>query len=392
MESPMSVRSTVISIRATVWLGVSVATLGGTGAFQPVRSQEVRLGDPSWTSNKKFTAVHSIRALDDGVIVADRTEGLLFLEWDGTEARPAARTGEGPGEMEGVGSVFPLRADSTLFVDAITRRWLLFKGSEVVETVTGRSVINRHMLPEIVGVDAGSHVVGEATFTIPRDGTPGYPDSVFLIMGDRARESLDTIARLPGDADGHQAMVEGIAMYPWWVGANPLSTRPQAVVYSDGTTAVVWHDPYHVRWRRPDGQWSVGPSIEFERTRVDRETKCFTMRNYFGVDRPNCDPSILSGWPETLPPFLPRPASQVPVVFAAPDGGVLVWRTPRAGENRPRYDLINSEGRREGVLVLQPNETIVSLAADAVFSVMEDEWGLQTLRRYPLSALGLSRE
>ncbi len=388
----MSARRTLISIRASVWLGLSVAMLCGAGTIHPVSSQEVGLGHPTWISAKKFTAVHSIRALEHGVIVADRTEGLLFLEWDGTEARSAARTGEGPGEMEGVGSVFPLRADSTLFVDAITRRWLLFKGSEVVETVTGRSFINRHMLPEIVGVDAGSHVVGEATYTIPRDGTPGFPDSVFLIMGDRAQESLDTIARLPGDGDGHQAMVEGIAMYPWWVGANPLSTRPHAVVYPDGTTAVVWHDPYHVRWRGPNGQWSVGPSIGTERTRVDRETKCFTMRNYFGVELPNCDPSILSGWPETLPPFLPRPASQIPVAFATPDGGVLVWRTPRAGEDRRRYDLINSEGRREGVLVLQPNETIVSVADNTVYSVMEDEWGLQTLRRYPWSALGASRD
>ena len=71
---------------------------------------------------------------------------------------------------------------------------------------------------------------------------------------------------------------------------------------------------------------------------------------------------------------------------AAPDGSLLVHRTPTAEAPENRYDVVNRHGELEAVIRMSADHTIVGFGRSSLFIVHEDEMDLLTLSRHPWPA------
>lgn len=113
-----------------------VALVLGLGS--PLGAQNILqldLGRPTGTLSRGFTTVTSVRELDDGtLLVADRSEGTItHIGWNQTsEPTVIGNEGNGPGDIRGVGWLYPLSGDSTLFTDSYHSRWNILVGAEIV--------------------------------------------------------------------------------------------------------------------------------------------------------------------------------------------------------------------------------------------------------------------
>ncbi|HEX7049808.1 MAG TPA: hypothetical protein VF188_06300 [Longimicrobiales bacterium] len=360
----------------------ATAIATGTAA----RGQEphrIRLRPPDWVAGVEFTKITSVRELSDGILVGDALEDrLVFLDWHSGAATEIGRVGPGPGEYRGVGRLYPLPADSTLFVDSYSWRWNLLAGPLIVSTIGENRVLNRLLGRHLSGLDARGRVVGRGRLRRSDvRARRGAPDSVPLLMGQRASEHLDTIAQLDAlDRSGATRLPARDGLLPALIGNNPLASQDEALLFLDGWVAIARTEPYRVDWRSPDGRRMQGPALPFDRIEVDRREKCAAIERLFRGRR-RCEPSILPGWPETVPPFLPDP--RVPVLFAAPDGAVVITRAPTADSRGHRYDVVDRKGRLVGVIQLPAEVRLIGFGPHSVYTVLTDSLDLQTLRRHP---------
>jgi hypothetical protein len=270
-------------------------------------------------------------------------------------------------------------------LDSHEGRWLVLHQNQIVKTVSEFEVIPRTLRTLLLGADTLGHVFGESWLWTPKRarGPPAAPDSVFLLLGDRATERIDTIARFRGEDQEGAAIVRMVRGYPLVVPNNPLASRDLGVVFPDGWVALVRHDPYRVDWRRPDSSWITGGPLPFKRIPVDRADQCAAMERLLEEER-ECDPRLLPGWPDVLPPFV-REHVHTPVVFTVPDGRVVIQRTPSRDAPGTRYDVVDRNSRLDAVIRLDPGEQLVRIAPSFLFTLTTDEFDLQTLRRRPWS-------
>lgn len=169
---------------------------------------------------------------------------------------------------------------------------------------------------------------------------------------------------------------------------NPLAAQDLALLFPDAWLAVVYHEPYRVDWRSPDGSWVRGSPLPFERTPLTRSERCAALQRRFGVLPQSCDHASVPNWPDVVPAFLPitkptmsAPAS--PTLFAAPDGRLVIRRTPLASSPSNRYDVIDRFGTLPMVLVLPANEAIIGFGAGSIYVITTDQNDLQWIRRHP---------
>lgn len=103
------------------------------------------------------------------------------------------------------------------------------------------------------------------------------------------------------------------------------------------------------------------------------------MADWFGTTG-ECHPERLSGWPKTIPPFVPR---RTPTLLAAPNGSLAIARTPTASSRDNRYDIVDRQGQLTEVVILGPGATLIGFGANSAYVVVTDDLGLQTLERHP---------
>jgi len=253
------------------------------------------------TSDAEFTRVTSIRELSDGrVLVADQADTrLVLLQWGTGEAVTVGREGAGPGEYRGVGWVFPLGGDSTLFTDSFLNRWNVLDGARFVSSISEREGRTRLLQTRLAGADERGHVLGVrgAVFS-GRYRDRFTADSLVLLLAEMKSERIDTLARIRGQGSAGFHVSGNII-----VGSNPLSAEDQALLFRDGWLALVRVEPYGIEWRSPDGRWSGMSRLPAPILKVTDTERCFAMARWFR--KAPCDPSSLPGWPSYIPPFLP---------------------------------------------------------------------------------------
>jgi hypothetical protein len=69
-------------------------------------------------------------------------------------------------------------------------------------------------------------------------------------------------------------------------------------------------------------------------------------------------------------------------LFALPDGGLAIRRTPVAGSSVNRYDLIDRRGELQGVIQLPLNEAIIGFGRSSVYVLEAENTGVQRVRRH----------
>ena len=379
-------RHTHAGVRSVFVFVVATAVVGGSTIAQEARP--IALRAPDVVSAVAFSRVTSVRELRDGsLLVADQPEGrLVLLPWASAEATVIGRPGNGPGEYRGAGWLYALPGDSTLFTDAFLGRWLLLDGSRIGATVVEQSLVNRLLPAQLAGADGLGHVLGvrASLFTGRVPQLLATADSLVLLLADRATQHVDTIARLKGRGSGgfHIGRREG-GRPPSIVVANPLASEEQALLFGDGWIAVARSEPYRVDWRAPDGRWVRGAPLPFAAVRVNDRERCAAMERVLG-SAGGCDPSSVPGWPETVPPFLPPLQQRLsPTLLAAPDGRLVIARTPSATSQERHHDVVDRTGRLAGVISVGASEALIGFGARSVYTLATDDEGVQTVRRRP---------
>jgi hypothetical protein len=381
-------------LRTVAWLLVSMTA--ATTYVSAQRPSIITLRPANALLNvedEQFTAITSVRELSDGrVLVADRGENRIALvDLAMNRSSTVGRTGDGPAEYRTVGWLFPLRGDSTLLTDAGARRWLILDGARIVETIPFDRGLTQSLGAALSGTDRLGHVLGlvgiahSAAAPARRENA----DSLGVILASRSGLKRDTIARIRGRGSAGLCLTaRGRPARRFVSTCNPIATEDLTLLFPDGWVAVVTAEPYRVTWRDPNGRWTQGVPLAYERVALDDREKCALLGRSGGIGIGTTCNSSGYAWPATIPPFLSLPAARLsapfsPTALATPEGNLLIRTTPTLRNEGTNYDVIDRRGILLSRLVLPANQALVGFGMHSVYIVETTELGLLRLQRHP---------
>jgi hypothetical protein len=370
------------------------AVAGPLAAQDAGRVPRITLSAPDASYSEPFSSIVGLRELGDGrVIVSDRLElAVRVVDFESGAVQEIGHAGQGPGEYQMPGELFPLPNGSTLLVDfGNMRMTVIAPDGRLVESASMITPDGRFINP--AGTDGRGRVYFEMLELGSGSGGTDVPESAPLARLDRSTGQIDTVGvlerKLPLQASGSRTS-GGRA----WRGLQ-RTVFPSAdswAVGSDGRVAVARCAEYRVEWLLEDGRSMVGPRIEYEPVpvtdadkeawadRMSRSTAVMMMAGGGGrsggraVNLPRPDPDEVE-WPEFKPPF-PREA-----VSVTPEGEAWVRRHTAYGEPQT-YDVFNASGERVKQVILPEGRTVVGFGRGTLYTFWMDEDELQWLERY----------
>ena len=367
----------------------------------PVQGQserQLRLPPANARLSEAFSSIGSVRELSDGrVLITDSRDGRIVAANLSTWAvEQVGRRGQGPNEYGTVGPLLPLAGDSSLMVDVMGRRWLLFAGSSIVATIPPDAPIIKAVKTFAKGADGLGHVWVSVS---PREFVQetakagsidfGPADSDLVVRGNRATGKLDTVTKVRGAVSRRTVTANAYGKFHGvtWSHA-PLSAAEGAALFADGWFAVARVEPYRVDWIAPDGRVSRGLPIPVTPIRVTTAEK----EAYFAR-------LAASRAPEVATPALPEPMrreigalrDRFPAVFPPFTGAPLaggdgnLWLRRPVSKHFPnlRYDVVDRRGQRIGTVSLARGERVVAVGRTAVYVAWKDQDDIERLRRHP---------
>lgn len=341
------------------------------------------------TAGSAFLSVEGIRELPDGsTLVVDRGKRALFVvDWNTRQAKPVGRTGDGPGEYRYPRQLIPVGADSTILTDTETGRWLLLYRARIVSALEAHEPLARTAGSILAGADVMGRVLVLHGSHFPKEeviarggGASGYADSLAVIVVDRQRLDVDTVAQVRGGYRGinrtSARVGNGVVHYSL---VNPLAVGDQALLFPDGWTAIVYASPYSVTWRSASGATTRGRPLPHTRQSLDERMKRRIIDDAWPPSpaTPSWRTTDFPGWPEVLPPFLKD------ALLALPDGKLVIRRTSFYGDSAVQYDIVDRQGILSTVLRLPGNERIVGFGPGSVYVVVTDADENEHLHRRP---------
>lgn len=343
-----------------------------------------RLDRPNATFATPFSHLVGLRELADGrLIVADRIEAeVRLIDLRTGSSRVLGRQGSGPGEYTRPFALYPGRGDTTLVLDLSGRRLLrVGPDGRFSDAVTRLPTVRGGFKPP-QGVDTEGRVYLDLEGIL-----------VTATMAAAERGAAPIYRWTPG---GQVDSIGELRFPPVRTGGGDLSgpvppyqPRDAWAVDQAGRVVIVRQSPYRVEWILPNRPTPIiGPSIPTEAVRVGRaeqevyldqlmrESGFTVMRDGQGgvVRPPRPNPADLA-WPQTMPTF-EGPA------WITPSGEAWVRRHRPAAAAEVRYDLFDGAGRLVHQVELPAGRRLVGLGTGTVYTVREDEDGLQWLERY----------
>jgi hypothetical protein len=340
--------------------GFAVQLMPVRATAQDTRPTECRLKPVTGKLKEEFIAITSIRELHDGrILVTDpRDHRVVVADFGTQEVTQIGRPGAGPGEYPIAVPVRAIGGDSSIMLDSMSRRWLLFDADRIVGVRTGGDPrVNTPGL--FLGADSFGHVLVNNTDHPHRT----MADSNPLELLSRLTGHIDTIAKLspsPPEPEG-----ESVPTFFVW---------ENAVLAEDGWVAIIRVEPYRVDWRAPSGRWNLGPPIPAPTIRFDARERLFFVRIH---SPPEYAQRRLKGAPATVPPFSNEQ------LLPTMDGRVLVERTPTADHPEVRYDIINRRGELDCQVPMPHGQRIRGFGPGTVYVVVSDQDDIQRIERHP---------
>jgi hypothetical protein len=342
---------------------------------------------PAQAFPTEFTSVGSVRELSDGrTLIADsREKRLLVLDWSTGRARDIGRTGDGPGEYRSLSQLLALPADTTVVIDHVARRWILYAGDRMQASVAPeRALYLWQFLAPPQGVDSQGNVLVVAA--VPWKGVgeravlsrmPTYAESLVALRLSRDGARIDTLARLRGRPWGASTFTRGVgAQRMTYTASNPLSAPEQALLFPDGSVAVARQHPFRVEWIDRDGGRRQGPVLDTASVRATpRERAAAIARVWPEAGPPPLTEADFSGWPELVPSF-PSDA-----LLHVPGNRLAVRRQRTEAQPHERIDIISRDGSLVKRLQLAAGERAVAFGARHMYVTHTDEDGLVILSR-----------
>lgn len=328
------------------------------------------------TLDHEFTRVGSVRELADGrILVTDTDDDLLFVaDLKSGTVKPFASKGAGPGEYRDLGTLIPLRGDTTIMADASNRRALILYRDAVLRTLAVDEPLLTAVGTNLIGASADGRIFGLRSLPSTDLSAPRRRAPVALIAWQSA--TADTIARF------RATELQSVS-----VGAPPnqtvrtstalMASSEQASVFPTGDVAVALQDPYRVDWYFANGQVRRGQPIERTAPRVDQAEKLAWKRRYEEwAGRPLPFELERFPWAEFVPPF------RQGALTALPDGMLALAREPWSGGPDGLHDIVDRSGARIGTMRLAPGSRIVGTGQGSLFVVTRTDDGTERISRH----------
>jgi hypothetical protein len=374
---------------------LAVSMLAGPLAAQDAgRVPQVNLSAPDAAYSEPFSSIAGLRELADGrVIVADRLElAVRVVDFGSGAAEEIGHVGQGPGEYQMPGDLFPLPNDSTLLVDyGNMRMTVIAADGRFLESTSMISPDGQFINP--VGTDGRGRVYFEMMELRPGPAGAAAPDSVAIARLDRGTGMIDTVGVLERERPGGSSSITSRGG-SWQVQRPAVFAMADGwAVSSGGHLALARSAEYRLEWLLEAGRSVVGPRIDYVPVPVtqedkdawaDRMSRSTAVMMVAGsgsgrsggrsINMPRPDPDDVE-WPEVKPPF-PRDA-----VTVTPEGEAWVRRHTAHGEPQV-YDVFNASGERVKQVVLPEGRNVVGFGRGTLYTFWMDQDDLQWLERY----------
>lgn len=352
-------------------------------------AQVSKLTQPDATLSEPFSFVRGVRELSNGrLIVADWIENrVVIADLAANTVRRLMREGPGPQEVRLPSGLVRLGGDTTLLYDDGNNR------SHVLAP-DGHSV--RVILADIPGRGGirGVDATGAFLYGIPSwsEGPKALPDDSVRVVRWDLREQGDpkVVAIVQGTRyrkDRSPALQPRLPM----VG---FASQDSWVVAPNGSLVIVRATPYHVEVRAPGRAPVIGPSYATTTRAVTVDDKKRFIREFSdgspisgrgpnggmgrGPQIEEAEVARMAGtaeWAERFPPF------DASAVLAGADGRIWIG-APLHPSTAPKYDVFDQTGKRVLQVELRPGRRIVHVGARGVYTVFENDDGVQTIERY----------
>ena len=367
------------------------------GPLLLIQGQEpptVRLSKPLAEFPDTFDQLNSVMELQDGRALATDFAGptIQLVDFARGTRTTLGRKGAGPNEYMMPDRPLLSAADTILVPDVGQSRFLRV-------TADGR-VAGSFAFPAAAAMSGqfhGADRLGRLYYLGSRYGEErgvgqrsaksvdaafaGVSDSAPLLRWDRARNRIDTLARLhlaplakpgSGGSAGHQVIMSR---------PQPFGAEDDWAVTPDGRVAIIRAADYHVDWIAPDGKRLTSPANPFRRepvTRADRDRILKPVQAMlsggakFTVAAPKESDFV---WPAAKPPFVAH------FTLVTPEGRIWVQRSVADGAE-PLYDELDAQGRVVRRYVLPRGSRVVGFGKAAVYVTHPDEDDLIHLQRF----------
>ncbi len=325
--------------------------------------------------------VRGIALLSDGrvVLANGATDELRFHAADGRFLVAAGRSGQGPGEFEGLDGVWRLPGDTVVAHDMQLRRLSVFSPTGgFLRSMTVPSPVEAEY-PRVVGVfDDGTFLLQTARGVggDAREGTRRDTVHLFRLGADGALR--DSLGAFPSN-DVHVST--GKSGESYWTSVSWLPFGRRASFAARGDRLVVaLGEAWEVEIRSPDGRLRRLVRRPVARQPLSRAAIDAELERAAAEIRVN-DPAYAArylenmakaDWPAYRPAYGP--------VLAAADGSLWVGE-PAADATRPlRWEVIDREGRHLGFVTTPARFQPMDVGAGHVAGLWHDDLDVSYLR------------
>ncbi len=377
---------------AVLAISMAAPTLapGGELAAQQTLPRE-QLGSPEATFPEPFSLIRGLRELSDRrVLVTDWVEErLVTLDFASGTSRDIGRIGRGPREFRLPAGLVALPNDSTLLVDVGNGRFVIVGPDLAIHrTMSARPDEARFGITPRAADDAGR--IFFTTSPWAHGPAAGPSDSVDIARWDPQRHSVKSLATVNGIT---RRKDRGPSLTPRFPNV-PFAPQDAWAVTRQGDVFIARSADYHIELVTRDGKLVVGPPIEYPVLPVTQEDKfAYVLWNTLSSpiggrgegmmhqpaewSEPGYIEDMIANneFAEVKPPFVPGGA------WTTPEGELWVERSMPFGAPTT-YDVFDERATRVRQVVLPEGRRLLGFGQGVLYTVVEDEDGLQWMERY----------
>jgi hypothetical protein len=324
-----------------------------------------KLTQPVATPKEAFSSIIGVTELSgQRVLVADDREGrLTILDLAKGSSRNIGRTGAGPGEYRGIGSILPRRSGGAYLVDFANRRLLPIRDDGTFEqTISFPTSIM------MKGIDDSGRVFGDAF--MPRSSGGVRNDSMFILRWMPNTQQVDTVltynALLSASVAGAGGKIKAFAPTDTWM---PLANGDIMLIDARTYHVTILRDgkPLHrtaVRWTPL--RFTAAERDAFEQKIAAQPTRTMGTGGGGAAGR-----SPQFEYPDFYPPFGGAGLGGL-YTHRALNGHVWLQRVITAADPIPKYDVLDARGTLLARVELPPRSRVIGVGRGVVYVAQRD--------------------
>lgn len=354
---------------------------GITLSVEPV----MQVGSVDGVPEGQLDQVRGVVRLGDGrVAVANgATNELRFYGPDGRFISAAGRTGQGPGEFEGLGGLWGLPGDTLVAYDMQLRRLSRFdpNGGFLGSAMIPSPVELEY--PQVIGAFDDGHLLLMTAKGVGPDARPGTRrDSVHLFRIRADGTIRDSLGAFPSnDILVSTGGTEGRS----WTSVSWLPMGRRSTFAAGGDRLIVARsDAWEIEVRRPDGGLRRLVRRPLAREPLAREEVDAVLERTAAEIRVR-DSAYAARYREMMSKAeWPAYKAAYGSVLAARDGSLWVGEVEASDTEPRRWTVLDPDGRLLGNVVTPARFRPMDIGADHVAGLWQDDVDVTYLRVYRL--------